>query len=155
MQVTPDTQLALLGVFNKCLDYLVDNALENITLLSLTLWMTQRPTENHPSGVHLVDYEMKEELVKPWIAVMNHIERWRVFGWKGLGYRGMMRFAVTMASSICFLLLGAAINTVGLPKARWYPDLFPASDANHALMKIKTPRMSLAGVDGMNYWTLG
>lgn len=155
MQVTPDTQLALLGVFNKCLDYLVDNALENMTLLFLTLWMTQRPTENYPSGVHLVDYEMKEELVKPWIAVMNHIERWRVFGWKGLGYRGMMRFAVTIASSICFLLLGAAINTVGLPKARWYPDLFPTSDANHALMKIKTPRMSLAGVDWMNYWTLG
>ena len=75
MQVTPDTELALLGVFNKSLDYLVDNALENTTLLFLTLWMTLRPTENYPSGVHLVDYEMKEELVKPWIAVLNHIER--------------------------------------------------------------------------------
>lgn len=155
MQVTPDTQLALLGVFNKCLDYLVDNALENISLLSLTIWMTEDPTKNHPSGVHVVDYEMKEELVKPWIAGLNHIERWRVLGWKGLGCRGMIRFAVTIVSSICFLLLGAAINTVGLPKARWYPDLFPKSDANQALMKIKTPRMTLANVDWMNYWTLG
>lgn len=68
MQVTPDTQLAFLGVFNRCLDYLVDNALENTTPLSLTLWMTEKPPKNHPSGVHLLDYEMKEELVKPWIA---------------------------------------------------------------------------------------
>lgn len=83
MQVTPDTQLALLGVFNKFLDYLVDNALENITLLSLTLRMTEKPTQKHPPGVLLVDYEMKEELVKPWIAAWNHIERWRVSGWEG------------------------------------------------------------------------
>ena len=155
MQVTPDTQLALLGVFNKCLDYLVDNALENISLLSLTIWMTEEPAKEHTSGVHLVDYEMKEELVKPWIAGLNHIERWRVIGWKGLGCRGIMRFAGTITSSICFLLMGAAINTVGLPKARWYPDLFPHSDANQALMKINTPRMSLASIDWMNYWNLG
>lgn len=67
----------------------------------------------------------------------------------------MVRFAITVASSICFPLLGAAINIIGLPKARWYPDLFPTSDANDALMKIQTPRMSLAKVDWMEYWTLG
>ena len=152
MQVTPDTQLALLRVFNKCFDYLVDNALENITHLSLTLWMTEKPTKNRPSGVLPVDYEMKEELVKPWIAGLIHIERWRMSGWKGLGYRGVIRFAITIASSICFLLLGAAINTIGLPKARWYPDLFPYSNANDALMTIETPHMSLASVDWMDYW---
>lgn len=49
--------------------------------------------------------------------------------------------------------MGVAINTSGLPKARWYPDLVPSSDANDALMKIRS-RMSLGSVDWMNYWTL-
>ncbi|KAF6240644.1 hypothetical protein HO173_001316 [Letharia columbiana] len=43
----------------------------------------KKPTQKHPPGVLLVDYEMKEELVKPWIAAWNHIERWRVSGWEG------------------------------------------------------------------------
>lgn len=47
------------------------------------------------------------------------------------------------------------MNTIDLPKARWYPDLFLISDAYDTLMRIKTPRMSLASVDWMNHWTLG
>ena len=104
----------------------MDNALEYVSLQTLTLWMTQK------RGAHAIDYEMKEELVKPWIALANNIERWRLFGWKGLGWRGTARFVLTLASSICFLLLGAAMNTIGIPKGRWYPDLFPKSEANDA-----------------------
>ena len=73
--------------------------------------------------------EMKEEFVKPWIAMANNAERWRLFGWKSLGWRGAARFVLTLASSICFLLLGAAMNTIGIPKGRWYPDLFPKSES--------------------------
>ena len=131
------------------MDYLLENALEHSAFLILTLWMTQE------QGVHTIDYEMKEELTKPWIAVANHIERWRLFGWKGLGWRAITRFVLTMASAICFLLLGAAINTIGIPKGRWYPDLFPKSKANDSLMTLKTPRMSLTNLEWMNLWAVG
>ena len=141
--------LAILGVFNKLLDYLVDNALEHVSLQTLTLWMTQK------RGAHPIDYEMKDEFVKPWIAMANNIERWRLFGWKGLGWRGTARFVLTLVSSICFLLLGAAMNTIGNPKGRWYPDLFPNSKANDALMTIKTNQMGLASLDWMNLWNVG
>ena len=148
-QVTPDTLLAILGIFNKLLDYLVDNALEHISLQTLTLWMIQKP------GAHTIDYEMKEELVKPWIAMVNNLKRWRLFGWKGLGWRGTARFILTLASSICFLLLGAATNTIGIPKGRWYPDLFPKSKANDALMMVKTTQMDLVSLDWMSLWNAG
>ena len=124
----------------------MDNALEYVSLQTLTLWMTQK------RGAYTIDYEMKEELVKPWIAMANNIERWRLFGWKDLGWRGIARFVLTLASSICFLLLGAAMNTIGIPKGRWYPDLFPKSKANEALMTIKTAQMDLASVNWTNIW---
>ena len=127
----------------------MDNALEYVSLQTLTLWMT------HKRGAHTIDYEMKEELSRPWIALANNIERWRLFGWKGLGWRGTARFVLTLASSVCFLLLGAAMNTIGIPKGRWYPDLFPKSKANDALMTIKTTQMSLASLDWMNIWNVG
>ena len=148
-QVTPDTQLAILGVFNKMMDYLVNNALEHLASQILTLWMTQEP------GVHAIDFEMHKELVKPWIAIAYLVKRWRLFGWKASGWRAMIRFALTMASSISFLLLGAALNTIGMPKGRWYPDLFPKSKANDALMTLRTPRMSLTSLEWMDLWAVG
>ncbi len=157
-QVQPDTQLAFLGVINKILDYLVTNVIEHIALLVITLRMTRVSSESGPAGVHPIDFEMKEQLLKPWIAISSFIERCHLLGWPCLNHRSgasLSRFCVTMVVSICFLLQAAAMNTVGLPKARWYPDLWPKSKANDALMTLKTPRMNLTSIDWTDYQYTG
>lgn len=159
IRLDPDLQLVLIEVVNKILDYLSQNALEHLALMILTISMAQEPASSHLAGVHISDYDMKEELMKPWVAVANFIKRWRSFGWRGpqrhLQYSALLRFLATLTVSICFLLLGAGLNTVGIPKARWYPNLWPKTKANDALMTLRTPQMKLQNVDWMNYWDLG
>ena len=142
-QVQPDTQIAFLGVINKILDYLVTNGIEHIALLVITLRMTRKSSDNGPAGVHTFDFEMKEQLLKPWIAITSFMNR--------RSGASFPRFCVSLVVSICFLLQGAAVNTVGLPKARWYPDLWPKSKANDALMTLTTPRMNMTSIDWNNY----
>jgi hypothetical protein len=153
-EVQPDTQLVFLGVINKVLDYLVTNAIEHIALLGLTVCMTRNSSFNGPAGVHAIDFETKEELLKPWIAITNFVERCRLFGRPNLNGRdgaSCLRFFVTLAISVCFLLQAAAMNTIGLPKARWYPDLWPKSMTNDALMTLSTPRIDLTSIDWTDY----
>jgi hypothetical protein len=131
-QVQPDTQLVFLGVINKILDYLVANVIEHIAQLIFTLWMIRGPPGKNMAGAYPVDFEMKEELLKTWITTTNFIERSRVFGWpkfKGMNGTSCFRFFIALVVSVCFLLQGVAINTVGLPKARWDPDLLPKTEA--------------------------
>jgi hypothetical protein len=152
--VQPDTQLVFLGVINKVLDYLVTNAIEHIALLGLTVCMTQKSSVNEPAGVYGIDFEAKEELLKPWIAITNFVERWRLFGRPNLSGRdgaSCLRFFATLIISVCFLLQAAAMNTIGLPKARWYPDEWPKSITNDALMTLSTPWMNLTFIDWTNY----
>ena len=47
------------------------------------------------------------------------------------------------------------MNTVGFPKARWYPDLWPKSKSNDSLMTLTTPRMNLTSIDWTNYQYTG
>jgi hypothetical protein len=157
-EVQPDTQLVFLGVVNKVLDYLVTNAIEHIALLGLTVCMTRKPSGNGPTGAHAIDFETKEELLKPWIAITNFVERCRLFGRPNLNSidgASCLRFFVTLVVSVCFLLQAAAMNTLGLPKARWYPDDWPNSTTNNALMALSTPRMNLTSIDWMNYQYTG
>jgi hypothetical protein len=63
-QVQPDTQLVFFGVINKILDYLVANAIEH-SCVDLRSLDDTRPPGNSLAGVYPVDFEMKEELLKP------------------------------------------------------------------------------------------
>ena len=152
-QVGPDIQLVFLGVINKILDYLVTDAIEHIAWSSLTIWMTRQPSGIGSAGVQSMDFGMKEEMVKPWIAITNFFKRCHLLGWPspcGTSGPSCLRF-LTLITSVCFLLQGAAINTIGLPKARWYPDLWPHSKGNEALMTMSTPRMNLTSIDWTDY----
>jgi hypothetical protein len=131
--IDSDLQLALLGLINKILDFLVTVSLENVMGVLLTWLMISRGKgRSGGGGVGLEDLELKEEIIKPWRAVAAFVGRcklgyrgeeqggrfeWSVF-WASLG-----RFAFAMATSLCILTLGLAINTVGMPKERWYPPL--------------------------------
>lgn len=109
-----DVQLAVFGVVNKILDYLVEDAVFHICGVTLTTWMAFEKT-----GVRTLDFQMQDEFMKPWITVLNLVRRVQLFGWRGVGLPGVLRFAAAFATAISVLLLGAGVNTIGIPKQRW------------------------------------
>jgi hypothetical protein len=114
-----DVQLAILGLVNKVMDLLVTMSLENLAAVTLTLWMAGKKAMLGSPGVRLMDLGLSQELTKPWVSVQAFWKRCNALGWNATGYRGLLRFLVTLAISICVLLQGVAINTIGMPKERW------------------------------------
>ncbi|MCJ1425164.1 hypothetical protein MMC29_003052 [Sticta canariensis] len=140
--IEPDLQLVLIGVVNKILDYLTQNGLEHLALMILILWMAHEPVSSHLAGVHVSDYEIMEELMKPWVAAANF-------------YSALFHILATLLISVSFLLLGARMNTVGIPNGRWYANLWLKTKASDALMALRTPQMKLLNIDWTIDWDLG
>jgi hypothetical protein len=140
--VDADLQLAFLGLINKIMDLLITKALQITAGMIVTLWMT-RPKSD--PGVRLADFDLGEELTKPWEACGKFSERWSTFGWKRAGWR---RLLITLPVSVCVLLQGLAINTIGVPKERWYPEEWKPDTVAH-------PIASYNGLDWMNIWHQG
>lgn len=65
--VDADLQLAFVGLINKIMDLFVTTTLHFTAGVVLTLWMTQG------SGIRLADFELGEELTKPW-AVLSRVD---------------------------------------------------------------------------------
>jgi hypothetical protein len=151
--VDVDAQLALVGFLNKILDIFVQASLSHTASIFLTVWMA---LGSRFSGVSLIDYELFYELTQPWTCISNFWRRCSTDGWKGLGCWGIIRFLACLAVSICVLLSALAINTVAIPKQRWYPNGstggWRLTDAVRRSLTITTPRMTLHGLDWMNYW---
>ena len=137
--VDADLQLAFLGLINKIMDLLLTKALQLTAGVIVTLWMT-RPRSS--PGARLADFDLGEELTKPWEACGKFSERWSTFGWKRAGWR---RFLITLPVSVCVLLQGLAINTIGVPKERWYPEERQPDTAAHPIARYQ-------GLDWMNFW---
>lgn len=135
--VDPDLQLAFLGLINKIMDLFVVKILQVTASVVLTLWMTKAPH----SGIRLADFELAEELTKPWAALSEFQERWSN---RGMKHAGWFRLLITLSTSVCVLLQGLAINTIGVPKERWSPEL-PNITGSH-------PRVHLQSVDWGNFW---
>ena len=70
-------------------------------------------------GVRLADFELSEELTKPWKSIYAFQQRYAAFGAKGAGWGRML---LTLTISVSVLLQGVAFNTLGYPKERWLPD---------------------------------
>lgn len=140
--VDADLQLAFLGLINKIMDLLITKALQITAGVVLTLWMTRQ--RSNP-GVRLADFDLGEELTKPWEACIKFSERWSTFGWKRAGW---CRLLITLPVSVCVILQGLAINTIGVPKERWYPDEWQPDTAAHPIAKYN-------GLDWMNMWHQG
>lgn len=137
--VDADLQLAFLGLINKIMDLLITKALQITAGMVVTLWMTrQRPN----SGVRLADFDLGEELTKPWEACTKFSDRWSVFGWRRAGWR---RLLITLPVSVCVLLQGLAINTIAIPKERWYPEESQPDRAAHPVARYH-------GLDWENIW---
>lgn len=132
-------------------------SLSHTASICLTVWMafSSPPFQ----GVNLLDFELSNELTQPWTCVINFWQKCKRLGWKGIGKLGVLRFVSCLAISVCVLLLQPAINTVGIPKARWYPNMdeggWKITGHNKELLTVITPRMRLHGFDWGNYWTKG
>ncbi|RDL36460.1 uncharacterized protein BP5553_05812 [Venustampulla echinocandica] len=154
--INVDVQLALVGFLNKVLDVFVQASLKHTASIFLTVWMA---LGSRFSGVNMIDFQLKEELTQPWTCILNFWTRCSVLGWKGLGYWGVFRFIACLGVSTCVLLLALAVNTVGIPKARWYPNGagggWRLTDDVRKSMTITSPCMMLNGLDWMNYWNTG
>ncbi|KAL2066461.1 hypothetical protein VTL71DRAFT_2532 [Oculimacula yallundae] len=161
--LSTDLQLALVGLMNKIFDTIVQASLKHTASLFLTAWMALRTSTSKSAGIQLLDFELKEELVQPWTCIINFFKRRKLVGENGLGYRGYLRFAASLVVSICVLLLALSINTLGVPKRRWFPD-FPDEgnvyigkdwDSARQSLTVTTPRMEFHGMDWSNLWNHG
>jgi hypothetical protein len=121
--VDADLQLALLGFFNKMLDVLLISSLEYTASMLLTTWMTSE--DKAKRGATFGDFDLKNELTKPWMALNSFVWRCRRFRWNWKSrnsWTSLFRFLLCLCISICVLLQGLAINTIAIPKQRWYPN---------------------------------
>lgn len=149
-----DVQLAAIGLINKIMDTFVQASLKHTASIFLTKWMAAGSSRHR--GASLLDLDLKSELTQPWTCIYNFHKRRKLHGWKALGPAGIFRFIVSLWISCCVILLALAINTVGIPKERWYPNLtdsgFQVTDSVRQLLTITTPIMQLHGLDWDDSW---
>lgn len=142
--IDSDLQLALLGFFNKMLDVLLVSSLEYTASVLLTTWMTaEQATGKEPRGATFIDMDIKNELTKPWMTLysfavrsqwswknMSSLTFWKT-SWRDLwkvlrsrrSWKSFGRLWLCLVISVSVLLQGLAINTVAIPKLRWYPNM--------------------------------
>lgn len=157
--VDTDSQLAILGFINTVLSMLITKILKDSAGVVLTIATTGAGARSPVTpadklkdsrGARFVDLGLSDELSNPWIAVTGLVSRWRLLGWAdGVGWTGVVRFLLTLAISVSVVLLGVAINTLGFPKARYYPD--SRSGSTLADFSVSLPSHQLAGMDWFTY----
>lgn len=149
--ISTDLQLSVIGLLNKIMDAFVQASIKHTASVLLTVWMALGVR-----GASLLDLELKEELTQPWTCIGNFSKRCSRNGWQGVGFKGILRFLLSLSVSCCVLLLGLATNTIGIPKERWWPPGntggYSLTDEMRHLMTITMPRAELVGVDWMNHW---
>lgn len=125
---------------------LIRDSLKHISSTLITRWMVQEGGR----GANVLDFEMQEELSKPWIAVSHFHERRKRNGWRT---RDILRFVLGLATGISILLQGAGMNTVGMPKRRWWPDApVVAPDSRDDRFFFTNKTMRVASVNYMSMW---
>ncbi|KAI9765590.1 MAG: hypothetical protein M1840_007279 [Geoglossum simile] len=144
-----DFEMTVMGLINKVLDYLFQDALLHTSGTLLTIWMARR---TRFAGVCTLDFDLLDELTKPWVTVGNFTSRVRLFGWRKVGWGGVLRYIGSFSVALCVFLLGASINTIALPKARWYPDI-RSYPRNQESLTLRTPQAHLQAL-GWDNWQI-
>lgn len=102
------------------------------------------------NGATVLDFDMKEELSKPWTAISSYCTRRKQREktvWK------VSRLFICLVTSVCLLLQGAGMNTVGMPKRRWWPDTrFINPDPNDDRFFFQNKTMRITNVSRMSVW---
>lgn len=153
-EVDADLKLALLGFVNKILDVLLLSSLEYMSSFLLTVWMSRA---SHAHGATFSDFELKEELTKPWMAIINFATRLQRSKWT---WKSLLRCLLCLCISISVMLQGLAINTIAIPKKRWYPDPdntygLGLAARDHKDLTVEHPKTFLEAVDWLNLLGVG
>jgi len=154
-EVDADLKLAFLGFFNKSLDVLLVSSLEYMASFFITVWMAQTTAVGDRRGVKYSDFGLREELTKPWMTVSNFATRWRR---SSLSWKSVARCLLCLCVSVSVMLQGLAVNTVAIPKKRWYPvyqKRWKTTAQDRTTMRIEHPKVSLLGVDWLNILGVG
>ncbi|KAF3933819.1 hypothetical protein ABW20_dc0110224 [Dactylellina cionopaga] len=96
--------------------------LAGITITSMMVANIGKRGKSTPSGASSLDFELANEMTKPWLAIYNFYKRVSLFGFAKIGLRGSLKFVLTLLIGVTVLLMTSAINTVALPKQRWTPE---------------------------------
>lgn len=132
----------------------MEDTIEHIVQTMLTVRMV-RPIVGRKqlAGIQTLDLKSKEELTKPWQAIMmGHKRRkigdfrrynwlWSAWLWCGL----ILSVGLNLIVSVCFLLTGVGLNTIAYPKLRWFPDKW--SIYGGYLQNLNTPQQVLVDLD--------
>lgn len=149
--IDTDLQLSVIGLINKVMDAFVQASIKHTASVVLTVWMALSV-----KGASLLDLQLKEELTQPWTCVGNFYKRCSRSGWKGVGFKGILRFLLCLTVGFCVLFQGLAVNTIGIPKERWWPPGntggYSLTDEMRQIMTVNMPRKDILGVDWMNHW---
>lgn len=93
-------------------------ALSHIASTLLTSWMIQKGSR----GATPSDLELFDEFNQPWTAFKNFLDRRKSEALAGRSWKNWFRLLSSLAIGVSVILLGAAMNTVLIPKTRWWPD---------------------------------
>jgi hypothetical protein len=146
--VDQDLQLTFIGLVNRIVEMLTQDALSHIASTILTSWMIRQG-----SGGTLSDLEMLDEFKQPWTALVNFLERRKPEALAGRSWKNGFRLLSSLAIGLSLLLLGAAMNTVAIPKTRWWPDTrfeVPRLPDDRFFFKNQTSRVG--SVSRMSMW---
>lgn len=142
--ITSDVALLLLGVFNKIVDYLMDHAIGHAVQTISTLRMARPHVFGARfAGIKLRELKLKEELTRPWKTIWAVHKRRKLGDFQKHVYQNSALTVLKLITSVCFLLIGAGLNTIGYPKDRWYPD----SWVGPGHLVLSTPQQTLVDVD--------
>lgn len=142
--INEDLQLAAFGLLNTLLALMVRDSLGHVTNVMITEWMIST------RGASTLDFDLYDETIKPWIAVSNAHTRRKRNGWR---MRDFMRVTACTVIGFCLLLQGASMNTIGIPKMRWWPDTrFIKPDPKDGRLFFNTTARQVANVSFMPLW---
>lgn len=159
--VDAELKLAFLGLFNKSLDVLLVSSVEYTASLILTIWMAKSRTSyaaNTAIGVMFADFGLKDELTKPWMTIASFVTRYRRsrFKWN---WKSFWRCLLCLCISLSVMLQGLAINTVAIPKKRWYPNWSHGwghlREQDRKMMTIEYPKVFVQEVNWYNLLGVG
>ncbi|RAH78981.1 hypothetical protein BO86DRAFT_402323 [Aspergillus japonicus CBS 114.51] len=144
--VDEDAQLAVIGVINSILQLLTQGALQHSVTTLITRWMTDKGQK----GASLLDFELYEEHQSPLTAISTFKERCELGVRKHIAW---LRLGGALAVGICLFLLGAAMNTIAIPKSRWWPDTrYVVPDPPDDRFYFTNQTSQIASVSRMSLW---
>jgi hypothetical protein len=141
-----DALLAVMGIVSTITTIIAGWTLKHLSGTILTMWMTGERGAT-PSDLHL-----EEELKNPIAALSRFITVFK----PGNRWKPLFRLFITAATSICVLLVAASVNTIAIPKSRWYPDpRFGVPDPSDDRYYFDNQTSRVGSVSFMNTWGQG